>query len=99
MRNMLKQNSPPWAHGPKSKSCPDSGSPASMRWRSKAISQIIGRRPEGAPLDSLSRPVAQKQSARPITGRPRSITARDDQPSLFELRLGEPAFGAIADKN
>jgi len=36
------------------------------------------------------RPVAQEQSIRPITGRPRSITARDDQPSLFELRLGTP---------
>ena len=35
------------------------------------------------------RPVAQKQSARLITGRPRSVTARDDQPSP-ELRLGEP---------
>jgi hypothetical protein len=33
--------------------------------------------------------VAQKQSARLITGRPRSITARDDQPTLSELRLGE----------
>ena len=28
------------------------------------------------------RPVAQEQSARLITGRPRSMTVRDDQPSL-----------------
>src|SRR5207244_1243173 len=32
-----------------------------------------------APLDSLSRPVAQKQSTRLITGRRRSVTCRDDQ--------------------
>src|SRR5438045_695766 len=32
-----------------------------------------------APLDSLSRPVAQEQSARLISGRPRSVTAPDDQ--------------------
>jgi hypothetical protein len=37
-----------------------------------------------------SRPVAQKQSTRLITGRRRSVTCRDDQPSLSELRLGEP---------
>ena len=36
------------------------------------------------------RPVAQKQSTRLITGRRRSVTCQDDQPSLFELRLGEP---------
>jgi hypothetical protein len=36
------------------------------------------------------RPVAQKQSRRPISGRPRSVTARDDQPSLSKLRLGKP---------
>ena len=35
--------------------------------------------------------VAQKQSTRLITGRRRSITCRDDQPSLAELRLGEPS--------
>ena len=37
-----------------------------------------------------TRPVAQKQSARPITGRRRSVTCQDDQPLLSELRLGEP---------
>ena len=42
------------------------------------------------------RPVAQEQSARLITGRPRSVTARDDQPSLAELRLGEP-FPRVAE--
>jgi hypothetical protein len=36
------------------------------------------------------RPVAQKQSARLISGRPRSVTARDDHPSLAELRPGGP---------
>ncbi len=34
--------------------------------------------------------VAQKKSTRLISGRPRSVTARDDQPSLSELRLGGP---------
>lgn len=34
--------------------------------------------------------VAQKQSTRLITGRRRSVTCQDDQPSLSELRLGEP---------
>ena len=38
-----------------------------------------------------TRPLAQKQSARLITGRPRSVTVEDDQPSLCELRLGKPA--------
>ncbi len=37
-----------------------------------------------------NRLVAQEQSARLITGRPRSVTARDDPSSLSELRLGEP---------
>ena len=39
--------------------------------------------PEIRPLPSsqvVSRPVAQKQSARLISGRPRSVTAPDDQP-------------------
>ena len=40
--------------------------------------------------------VAQKQSARLITGRTRSVTCRDDQPSLAELRLGEP-FPRVAE--
>jgi hypothetical protein len=35
--------------------------------------------------------VAQKQSIRLITGRRRSVTCRDDQPSLSEFRLGEPS--------
>ena len=38
-----------------------------------------------------TRLVAQKQSPRLITGRRRSVTCRDDQPSLAELRLGEPS--------
>jgi len=38
------------------------------------------------------RPVAQKQSTRPISERTRSVTAQDDQPSLTELRLGGPIY-------
>ena len=48
--------------------------------------------PEIRPLSSsqvVSRPVAQEQSARLISGRPRSVTARDDHPSLFELRMAD----------
>ena len=37
-----------------------------------------------------TRLVAQEQSARLISGRPRSVTARDDQPLLSELQLDEP---------
>ena len=38
------------------------------------------------------RPVAQKQSTRLISERTRSVTARDDQPPLTELRLGGPIY-------
>src|SRR5229473_7975305 len=36
------------------------------------------------------RPVAQEQSARPISGSPRNVNSRSDQPSPFNLRLGGP---------
>ncbi len=37
-----------------------------------------------------TRLVAQEQSARLISGRPRSVTARDDHPFACRLRLGRP---------
>ena len=60
--------------------------------RSKVESRIAACPPSTLDprLSTCLRPVAQKQSIRPISGRPRSITARDDRPSLVELRLGEP---------
>ena len=43
-----------------------------------------------------TRLVAQEQSTRLITGRRRSVTCRDDQSLLAELRLGEP-FPRVAE--
>ena len=55
-----------------------------------AEARVPPREPVRRETTIYHRLVAQKQSARLITGRPRSVTARDDQPPLAALRLGEP---------
>ena len=56
--------------------------------KSRAAQALVNRKSEIVDLTEHC-PVAQKQSTRLISERTRSITVRDNQPSL-KLRLGEP---------
>jgi hypothetical protein len=75
----------PTANPPKLQTQP----PGSVWTKGETCFQAITalRRQAAIPI----RLVAQEQSARPITGRPRSVTARDDHPQVAEIdqRLAE----------
>ena len=71
---------------------PISGRQADISWLHLSRKQDRHRRGRSITDAFRHRPVAQKQSTRLITGRRRSVTCRDDQPSLSELRLGRPIW-------